>query len=395
MAHRAVRIRGVATAAPETPAPPTGQECSRCGQALRPDWNFCPTCSLPARPGKEEVLSSQIEVLRTSAPAGAAAPAAQGGLARWLVAGGMAVLAAATLGVGFLVLSPQGERMLLPDAGNPPAERPPLPGEAEPVRFDWALVPAGPFRYGPPSGDLRWTEEVEVPAFEISRHEVTNAQWRSYLAERRADLETRGFWRTAVPWYWKWRKDPADASGQREEPFFPEGQGALPVHGISFDEADRFCAWLRATGRAPRARLPREDEWEKAARGTDGRTYPWPEAEFILLRHVSGRILEVPRAVVAAPTPNAVTVTDTDQSPCGVYHLGGNVAEWTDLFGRRSRGPEEKYRIIRGAAYQDGLEDGAEYARAWDPGVPMERGVVMRRVGFRVARDPAASRGGR
>lgn len=379
-----------AEAPPAPPTPQTGQECSRCGQPLRPDWAFCPTCSLPARPGKEEVLSSQIQVLRTSAAGG---PAAEGpaALARWAVAGGAAVLVAGTLAVGFLVLSPGGARMLLPDPGAASADRPPGPGESAPFRVEWMSVPAGPFRYGPPSGDLNWSEVVEIPAFEIARTEATNAQWRTYLLERRAELETRGLWRTAVPWYWGWRKDPADPAGVREVPVYPEGQGDLPVSGVSFDEAERFCRWLAATGRVPGARLPREDEWEKAARGKDGRTYPWEGSAFMLAKPVSGRTFPVPRAVVSAPTPNAVTVTDTDISPFGVYHMGGNVSEWTDLFEGPSEGPRNLYRVIRGASFQDGVEDGADYARTWDDDVRMERGASPRRVGFRLARTARAA----
>ena len=371
------------TASPEPTAAATGQECPRCAHPLRPDWSFCPTCSLPARPGAE-VLSSQIQVLRTTAEEN---PLAAGGtslLARWAVPG-TALLLAVTAGVGFLVWSPGGAQILLPDA--PPAETtrpvdPRLPSEL--VRLEWMPVPGGSFKYGPPAEGRTWTEEVYVPSFEIMKFEVTNAQWLEYLFERRAYLEGYKAWRSAVPYYWKWTG---------ETPGYPPGQDRLPVRGISFDQAADFCDWLDASGRAPGARLPREEEWEKATRGTEGLEYPWGPS-FLREMKVSGQSVPVDVAVVQAENPAPSTAENsTDISPFGVYHMGGNVAEWTDLWGGPGTdpGPRERYRIIRGASFQDRREEGAIYARTWYDEGQMEKGVSHPRVGFRAARTIRAA----
>lgn len=376
------------TTTTEPAAPTAGQECPRCAHHLRPDWNFCPTCSLPAGPGKE-VLSSQIRVLRPTA----ATPPVDSPLLRWVSAAAALALVGATTAVGFVLLSPEGGRMLLPD---PPAGSPEtgtvLPAAGQGIGLEWVTVPAGPFRYGSPQGGRNYTEEVEIPAFQIARYEVTNTQWMEYLLERREDLQALDRWAPAVPSYFTWRKDPA---GKDDLPVIPPGEESLPVRGVSFEQAEAFCAWLDVSGRAPGARLPREDEWEKAARGTDGRVYPWGD-DFMLSIPVPGKTLRLEGGVVAAPLPTVVTLTVTDLSPYGVYHMGGNVSEWTDLWGRRpeeARGPWDRYQVIRGASFQDGLEDGAIYARTWNNDVRMEVGMSALWVGFRVARDAPPERG--
>lgn len=355
---------------------------------LRPDWNFCPTCSIPARPGKE-VLSSQIQVLRTS---GAALRPRTPAPLRWAAAGVAAALVIATGVVGFLVLSPGGASILIPEpADGGPGEGAPGGGA---FRLDWIAVEGGPFRFGPPrDAGQRWSESLDIPAFEILRTEISNAQWREYLLDRREYLMSQGQWEASVPGYWTWTKDPEDPEGPREIPGFPAAEETLPVRGVSFLQAVDFCAWLRATARAPGARLPREDEWEKAARGRDGRTYPWGEG-FEDEASIFGRVVRRNRAAVDAPKPMPVDVTATDVSPYGVLHMGGNVSEWTDL-GLWNSGTEagewNRYRVIRGASFQEKTEDGAISARTWNNDFTMEGRFTSPLVGFRIARDARAA----
>jgi formylglycine-generating enzyme required for sulfatase activity len=108
-------------------------------------------------------------------------------------------------------------------------------------------IPAGEFVMGSNNGrsDEKPEHSVYLDAFDIDRFEVTNAQYRRFL-------QAEG--RTAPP-YW---------TGVE----YPIGQADYPVVGVSWEEADAYCAWAGK-------RLPTEAEWEKTCRGTDGRTYPW------------------------------------------------------------------------------------------------------------------------
>jgi serine/threonine-protein kinase len=294
------------------------------------------------------------------------------------MAGGAAAVLMVAIGVaGFAAWNPEVAARLL-DPAEPVSPPPPTP--VTPPAATWALVtvPEGSFRFGPPNDGLGWTGDGEIPGFEIGKYEVSNAQWLEYLQERREDLVARGRWRAAVPSYWKWND---------RDPVIPEKAETLPVRGVSYDQAAEFCAWLDETGRVKGARLPREDEWEKAARGTDGRAFPWGN-DFMYKIQVPGKELEEQGAVVSAREPNPVNFANNDVSPCGAYHMGGNVSEWTDLWIQAPGSPrEERYRVIRGASFQDGAEDGAVYSRTWNDDVVMERGISALYVGFRIARD--------
>jgi formylglycine-generating enzyme required for sulfatase activity len=160
------------------------------------------------------------------------------------------------------------------------------------------------------------------------------------------------------------------------------------VRGVTFDQAQAFCLWLRSTGRQPGARLPTEDEWEKAARGTDGRAYPWGD-EFEVEATAFGKTRLVEGAVVDGTTPVPVHFATPDASPYGVLHMGGNVSEWTDIFGRRGQeaeGPWDADRVIRGASFLDGPEEGARCARTFFSDWKYDRRMTVTTVGFRIVR---------
>jgi formylglycine-generating enzyme required for sulfatase activity len=92
-----------------------------------------------------------------------------------------------------------------------------------------------------------------------------------------------------------------------------------PVNCLSWAEATAYAAWLaHLTGQA--WRLPTEAEWEKAARGTDGRHYPWGNRWDSSHAKVD---------TVDGPTPVGAFAERGDESPCGAHDLAGNVWEWT------------------------------------------------------------------
>lgn len=119
-----------------------------------------------------------------------------------------------------------------------------------------------------------------------------------------------------------------------------------PAQGVTWTNARRYCEWV---GR----RLPTEAEWEKAARGTDGRLYPWGNT----LRADTQVNIDFRREDVTAVGQNA-----DDVSPYGVRDMGGNVREWvTDWYGEDAYAtaaavnptgpPRGLVRVLRGGSW--------------------------------------------
>jgi len=167
--------------------------------------------------------------------------------------------------------------------------------------MEMVYVPAGEFLYGE---DL---ETHSLPGFYIDKHEVTNAQFAKFVAA--TGHEAR---------YWKYRPEHANH----------------PAVMISLDNANAYAAWL---GKA----VPTEEQWEKAARGTDGRLYPWGN-EWVDANAVTpedGHDRDMP--VGSAPG---------GASPYGALDMVGNVWEWTTTWydsGSRS----DRRVALRGGAW--------------------------------------------
>jgi formylglycine-generating enzyme required for sulfatase activity len=159
---------------------------------------------------------------------------------------------------------------------------------------------------------------VDLPAYFIDRFEVTNGQYGKFVRS------------TGHPAPSSWNNGT-----------FPAGEERLPVVMVTFDDADAYCRWAGK-------RLPTEEEWEKAARGTDGRIYPW------------GNQFDPERANVGGAHPNRLPVGSLPKgaSPYGVEDLIGNVWEWTDSWyrpypGSRYQSPnfERPVRVLRGNSW--------------------------------------------
>jgi len=193
-------------------------------------------------------------------------------------------------------------------------------------------VPAGRFLYG---DDKR---VLELPEFWIDRAPVTNAEYARFVAETGHE----------APEHWKGKTLPKKIANH-------------PVVNVSWDDATAYAGWAGG-------RLPTEEEWEKAARGTDGREYPWGEwAE----GHCNSK-----EAGIGRTTPVGQYSPQGD-SPYGCQDCAGNVWEWT------ASEYEQSGRLVRGGAFGD-LRGGARCAcrdrldpDVWDGGV-----------GFRVVVSP-------
>jgi formylglycine-generating enzyme required for sulfatase activity len=187
--------------------------------------------------------------------------------------------------------------------------------------------------------------EVTTPAYLIARHEVTFGEWIQFLealppAERkrrtpaavspRNALELRqladGAWqlslRPTIHTYQARQGEPIRYLDRDRRAL--QDWSRLPVAAITFDDAEAYAAWLAASGRVPGARLCDEYEWERAARGADGRNFP------------SGNTLAPDDANFdvtygrrpLAFGPDEVGAHPRSRSPFGVDDLAGNVWEW-------------------------------------------------------------------
>jgi formylglycine-generating enzyme required for sulfatase activity len=215
-----------------------------------------------------------------------------------------------------------------------------IPGGSVPVGRDLAC-----FR-GDALADELPTHVVTVPGFELSETPVTNAQYATFVAEGHG----------APPPHWLDDRPPAALA-------------AHPVTWVDWNDADAFCRWAGG-------RLPTEAEWEKAARGTDSRTYPWGD-EPDERRAVVGRGIKRGTTAPVGSLPGGA-------SPYGLLDMAGNVWEWTASWygpypGSLEEGTE---RVLRGGSY-------ASPGLRWVRCASRSRSRPFRRqahIGFRLAR---------
>lgn len=155
----------------------------------------------------------------------------------------------------------------------------------EPTEQDMVVIPGGPAILGGANiHSLPGPQSYAVPGFLVDRFEVTNAAYRAFVAATGAQ--------------------PPAFSGEPEL-----DQDDQPVTGVHWAEARAYCNWAGK-------RLLTEMEWEKAARGPSGRTYPWGNDFLAENAHLTGT------------EPVGVGAFPQDDSPYGVRGLAGNVSEW-------------------------------------------------------------------
>lgn len=218
----------------------------------------------------------------------------------------------------------------------PPTETPTLP------TVEMIEIPAGPFTMGNDNAeaDEAPAHTVDLPAFQIDKFEVTNANFAVFVEN------------TGYVTYAETRKD---STNWRQE--FGFGEENHPVVRVTFDDAVAYCTWAGK-------RLPTETEWEKAARGTDGRLYPWgDEFDGSRLNYCDKNcIFNWKDKKIDDGYINTAPVGSlpTGASPYGVEDMAGNVSEWTADWYQAYPGNTqtneyygEQLRVIRGGSWRD------------------------------------------
>lgn len=195
------------------------------------------------------------------------------------------------------------------------------------------LIPAGEFTMGSgeddksAGNDERPAHQVDLDDFYIDQYEVTTSHYENFLQETQY----------AVPKYWS--------------PQVPKQQGNKPVVGVNWKDATTYCSWAGK-------RLPTEAEWEKAARRTDQRIYPWGNAL------PTDKLAKLDRCCNFNDYGALSDVGSYKEGmgPYGTYDMAGNVWEWVaDWYdeayysksaGRNPKGPDEGVlRVIRGGGW--------------------------------------------
>ena len=285
-------------------------------------------------------------------------------IAAWLRRIG-AALAALVILAGSSLAQPRLPAGLIAAKGARTDEKSGLPLEAVSQKdgAEMALVPAGAFLMGDNNTrpDETPQHKVYVGAFYIDKYEVTNERYEKFL----------------------------EATGLKQPPWWYDdnlNQPKQPVVGASWEDASAYCRWA---GKA----LPTEAEWEKAARGADGRKYPWgnePTAEGGKYRANYG------------PTADGFKYTapvgsfPLNKSPYGCFDMAGNVWEWcadwydADYYGESPAsdppGPfTGPFRVDRGGGWSVFAVDCRSAHRNRDD--PSFRSF---RLGFRVALVPSS-----
>ena len=198
---------------------------------------------------------------------------------------------------------------------------------------NFVQIPAGKFLYGEKK------EEREIKySYWIGKYPLTNLQFERFIKD--GGYQKQEFWSKEG---WKKHKEKNwERLHYRQTDF---GNPIFPVIGVSWFEAEAYCNWLTARGlpfEVPQGyvcRLPLEEEWERAARGVDGREYPWGD-EFVSA-NCNTKDGESSGTTAVCTFPQGV-------SPAGVEDLSGNVLEWTiSEFGDIGR------RVLRGGSWID------------------------------------------
>jgi formylglycine-generating enzyme required for sulfatase activity len=243
-------------------------------------------------------------------------------------------LVAVTAGVLFLAAAPMDQGKTAPSASPETIKG----KDGAPM----ILIPAGPFKMGSNEGlpNERPEHQVTLDSYYIDQYEVTLSLYRKFLESGKHDSPPT------------WDDEAATTVGDR------------PAIGMKWADAAAYCQWAGK-------RLPTEAEWEKAARGTDGRRYPWGHMQpFVDIANYNRGVWVNEAITLVAVTSGLEGMSvrhglkEGGKSPYGLSHMAGNASEWVaDWYDREyyQQSPEKnptgpakgEKRVLRGGSWAD------------------------------------------
>jgi formylglycine-generating enzyme required for sulfatase activity len=286
------------------------------------------------------------------------------------------VIGAAAYAVWWYVLGrpdapPQPNPASPPVAEQPAAPSTPAAPSAPVAPEGMVLVEGGTYVIGRDDSDEIESPEhtIQLAPFYIDRTEVSNAEYKKFIDATSYNPPSNWVNRT-----------------------YPEGRGAYPVTGVTWEDAANYAAWAGK-------RLPTESEWEAAARGKNGLKYPWGNV-WASNRANIGKENDSPPINEYSDLIKEVGSYPQGASPVGALDMIGNVWEWTasrlepypgstTAMPGSVKGSPESYRVMRGGAYDGNNSHNSSYRGFLEADQPFPK------VGFRCVKDRDQGSGAR
>ena len=254
-----------------------------------------------------------------------------------------------------------------------PAPTPVPTAVPTPAAATMVAIPAGSFAMGSDTGeaDEKPVHQVSVKAFSIDVTEVTVAEYRACVSAERCTASSTVEWsglsagdRQKYSEYCNWTQ---------------QGRDKHPMNCVDWNQAEAYCGWASK-------RLPTEEEWEYAARGSDGRSYPWGAAAPAAQACWNGEGNDLGKSNRKSTCP--VGSYHGGASPFGALDMAGNVWEWTSSkycpYTVASNSCANAARVNRGGSWYGGDPSYLRAANRFGL-APADRDYG---VGFRCARAP-------